>query len=150
LKSKAYLLIEEVVVANGYELIEAEFFRAKELWRVFVDHHDSARGKDLITVEDCAVVSNAVADALTDAMQPYEHLEVSSPGMDRALTKPDHFDRFAGEIVKLTLDPALAGERKIVGELKGFSGEAVDIVVDGKQLSVPYATVTRARVVPQF
>ncbi len=144
------MLIEEVVAANGYELIEAEFFRSKELWRVFIDRHASARGNDLITVEDCAVVSNAVADALTGAEHPYEHLEVSSPGIDRALTKPDHFDRFAGEVVRLTIDPALAGERKIVGELKGFTGDAVDIVVDGKQLSVPYATVTRARVVPKF
>jgi ribosome maturation factor RimP len=150
LKSKAHLLIEEVVAANGYELIEAEFFRAKELWRVFVDRHESGRGNDLITVEDCAVISNLVSDALTEAAQPYEHLEVSSPGMDRALTKSDHFNRFAGETIKLTVEPAFEGERKVIGELKGFSGAAVHLVIDGKQVSVPYATITRARVVPQF
>jgi ribosome maturation factor RimP len=150
LKSKSETLIEEIVAANGYELIEAEFFRAKELWRIFIDREQSARGVDLITVEDCAIVSNLVSDALTAAALPYEYLEVSSPGLDRALTKPEHFARFAGEIVKLTVDPTFGGERKLEGQLIGFSDSAVDISVDGKQVSVPYATVTRARVVPQF
>lgn len=143
-------MIEEVVAAKGYELIEAEFFRAKELWRVFIDREESVRGKDLITIDDCAVISNAVSDALTAAALPYEHLEVSSPGLDRALTKPNHFLRFAGEIVKVTVDPPFYGERKLEGTLMGFSAGSVVVSVQGTQISIPYASVTRARVVPQF
>jgi ribosome maturation factor RimP len=143
-------LIASVLAANGYELIEAEYVRARELWRVFIDRTDSKRGVDLITVEDCATASNLLSDALTEKNIPYEHLEVSSPGMDRALTKPEHFNRFAGEIVKLTVEPPIDGERKIVGELIGFEQEKIKLNVEGSEVLIPYSVVTRARVVPQF
>jgi ribosome maturation factor RimP len=150
LTTQAHTLIESVLTANGYELIEAEFVRAREIWRVFIDRPESKRGVDLITVEDCAAASNLLADALTDGGMPYEHLEVSSPGMDRALTKPDHFNRFAGEVVKLTVEPPIDGERKLVGELVGFVENSVRLNIDGSARLIPYSVVTRARVVPQF
>jgi ribosome maturation factor RimP len=150
LSIQAQTLIASVIAANGYELIEAEHVLARDLWRIFIDRPESKRGVDLITVEDCVTVSNLLSDALTENAVPYEHLEVSSPGMDRALTKAEHFTRFSGEIVKLTVSPPLDGERKIVGELIGFEQEKVKLNVNGLERLIPYSAVTRARVVPQF
>lgn len=148
--TNTHTLISDVLTANGYELIEAEYAPVRQLWRVFIDRPESRRGVDLITVDDCSDASNIVQDALIDAAIPYEHLEVSSPGMDRALTKPVHFARFAGEIVKLTIEPPLNGMRKLVGKLAGFENEEVVLDIDGVESRVPYAHVARARVQPQY
>ena len=143
-------MISDVLAANGYELIEAEYFAARELWRVFIDRPESRKGVDLIDLNDCSAMSGKIEDALIVAEIPYEHLEVSSPGMDRALTKPDHFDRFAGETVRLTIEPAFQGLRKLVGVLVGLDGDQIAMYVDGAVNKIPYAQVARARVVPQY
>ena len=143
-------LISDVLTANGYELIEAEYFAARELWRVFIDRPESRKGIDLIDLNDCSAMSGKIEDALIAAAIPYEHLEVSSPGIDRALTKPDHFERFAGETVKLTIEPAFEGLRKLTGVLVGLNGDQIAIDVDGGVNNIPYAHVARARVVPLY
>ena len=143
-------LISDVLTANGYELIEAEYVPARQLWRIYIDRPESRRGVDLIGLEDCAAASNIVEDALIAADIAYEHLEVSSPGTDRALTRPDHFLRFAGENVRLTLQPPVNGERKMIGDLVGFEQDQVVLSVDGVVNKVPYANVARARVLPQY
>ena len=143
-------MISDVLTANGYELIEAEYFAARELWRVFIDRPESRKGVDLIDLNDCSAMSGKIEDALIVAEIPYEHLEVSSPGMDRALTQPDHFERFAGETVKLTIEPAFEGLRKLTGVLVGLDGDQIAMYVDGAVNKIPYAHVARARVVPQY
>lgn len=143
-------LISDVLTASGYELIEAEYVAGRQLWRIFIDKPESQRGVDLIGLEDCAAASNLIEDALIAAEVPYEHLEVSSPGIDRALTKPAHFVRFAGESARLTLQPPVNGERKMVGVLVGFEQDHVLVNVDGIVNKVPYANVARARVLPQY
>ena len=148
--TNTHTLISDVLTANGYELIEAEYAPVRQLWRVFIDRPESRKGVDLITVEDCSCASNFVQDALIASDIAYEHLEVSSPGMDRALTKPAHFERFAGENVKLTIEPPLNGLRKLVGKLVGFENEAVVLDIDGVESRVPYAHIARARVQPQY
>lgn len=148
--SKAHTLIEATLSNHGYELIEAEFVRAKGLWRVFIDRPNSRSGVDLITVDDCSAMTHVLLDAFEADGIDYEFLEVSSPGVDRALTKPDHFERFAGETVKLTLEPPVDELRKISGELIGLDEKFVRLSIDGLEKLVPYANVSRARVVPKF
>ena len=143
-------LISEVLTAEGYELVEAEHIAAREQWRVFIDRPESRKGVDLIGLDDCSAMSSKIEDAFIAAAVSYEQLEVSSPGMDRALTKPDHFDRFAGESVKLTIEPAFEGLRKLAGVLVGLDGDQVTIEVDGIVNKIPYAHVARARVVPKY
>lgn len=148
--TQAQSLIAEVLSTNGYELIEAEYVAARELYRVFIDRPDSRRGVDRIAVEDCAKVSDLLQDALMAANVSYEHLEVSSPGIDRALTCPGHFERFAGETIKLTIAPPYDGLRKLAGVLSGFEHDHVVVAVDGVTHRIPYENVARARVVPQY
>lgn len=148
--AKVQTLIEATLSQRGYELIEAEFVRARDLWRVFIDRPDSRRGIDRITVDDCTAMTHALLDAFEAEGVAYEYLEVSSPGVDRALTKPDHYLRFTGETVKLTLEPPVNELRKLVGELLGIEADQVRLSVDGMEHRVPYVNVSRARVVPQF
>jgi len=148
--TNTHTLISDVLTANGYELIEAEYAPGRQLWRVFIDRPESRRGVDLITVEDCSKASDFVQDALIELNVAYEHLEVSSPGMDRALTKATHFARFAGENVKLTIEPPLNGLRKLTGKLVGFENEEVVLDIEGVENRIPYAHVARARVQPQY
>ena len=148
--TQTHTLINDVLTAHGYELIEAEYAPTRQLWRVFIDRPESRRGLDLITVDDCGKASDFVQDALIDSNIAYEHLEVSSPGMDRALTKETHFARFAGENVKLTVEPPLNGLRKVVGRLIGFENDEVVLDIEGAETRVPYANVARARVQPQY
>jgi ribosome maturation factor RimP len=148
--TKVNALIEATLAEHGYELIEAEFLRARGLWRVFIDRPDSRRGVDRITVDDCSSMTETLLDVFESEGVEYEYLEVSSPGMDRALTKPHHFERFAGETVKLTIEPAVNELRKLSGELIGIESNEVRVNVDGAEHRVPYANVSRARVVPQF
>lgn len=95
-------------------------------------------------------MTERLLDAFEANSVEYEYLEVSSPGVDRALTKPSHFLRFAGEVVKLTIEPAHEGLRKLQGVLIGIRGIDVEIEVEGCSQFVPLANVSRARVVPQF
>jgi ribosome maturation factor RimP len=148
--AKVHALIESTLVEQGYELIEAEFVRARGLWRVFIDRNESKRGVDLITVDDCSAMTEKLLDVFEAENVEYEYLEVSSPGIDRALTKPEHYVRFAGETVKLTIEPAFNDLRKLQGELMGVENAAIRVVADGVEHLVPLANVSRARVVPQF
>lgn len=148
--TKVYALIDTELLRNGYELIEAEFVRARGLWRVFIDRPDSGRGVDRINVDDCSAMTEVLLDAFERENIEYEYLEVSSPGIDRALTKPSHFQRFAGETVKLTLEPAVEKLRRLNGELLGFDSNHVRLQVDGVEKKIPYVNVARARVVPKF
>jgi ribosome maturation factor RimP len=151
--SQADKVIESTVTGLGYELIETEFVKARGLWRVFIDRAESTTGVDLIGVEDCAAVSERLLDALEEAGVDYEHLEVSSPGVDRALTKPDHYRRFAGQSVRLTFDEPFEGERRLTGHLVGIEGDHIRIRTEsdgGRERKVPIAVISRARIVPTF
>ncbi len=143
-------LIENLILQHGYELIEAEFVRARNLWRVFIDRPESKSGVDLISVDDCSRVTELLLDEFEAKNVAYDYLEVSSPGIDRALTKLNHFARFAGEQVKLTLEPAYQGERKLNGELLGATAQEVRIRNEDGEHVIPYANVARARVVAQI
>ena len=70
-----HTLISDVLTANGYELIEAEYTPTRQLWRVFIDRPESRRGVDLITVDDCGKASDFVQDALIESSIAYEHLD---------------------------------------------------------------------------
>ena len=99
---KHYLedLIEPIVTKQGYELVRIlTIGQANLTLQVMIDKLD---GTD-ITVDDCAKVSRALSDML-DEKDPIENrysLEVSSPGLDRPLTKPAHFERYIGYEIKL-------------------------------------------------
>jgi len=141
-------LLDPVVTRLGYELWELEYVTRAGggLLRLYIDSPDG------ISVDDCERVSRAVSEEL-DATDPIPNeytLEVSSPGLDRVLRKPEHFTRFAGEHVKLEMTEAINGRKRFSGRLTDVSGGEIALEVDGATLRLPIAGIHKARVAPQI
>ena len=139
-------LLEPTVERLGYELVDLEvrLGSGNGLVRVFIDKPE---GVDL---DDCEKVSLAVS-ALLDVEDPVPgnyNLEVSSPGLDRKLTKPAHFQRFAGETVKVQMRFPIEGRRRFRGTLVSSDDENIVVEVDGESHSLPLKTIDTARLVP--
>src|SRR5688572_23472642 len=126
----------------GYELVDVESSRSG-LLRVFID---SPAG---ITVEDCARVSNHLTRALAVESIDYERLEVSSPGLDRPLKRPEDYGRFTGRKVSIRLQLPREGRRRFEGAIAGVEGDGVLLDVEGKQMRFAFAEIDRARLVPE-
>ncbi|MDW3205401.1 MAG: ribosome maturation factor RimP [Alphaproteobacteria bacterium] len=102
-----------------------------------------------ITVDDCADISRAVS-AILDVEDPIERaysLEVSSPGIDRPLTRPRDFERFAGFEVKIELEQLMDGRRRFRGILGGIDGNAVSIETDTAEFQIPFEAIRDAKLV---
>jgi ribosome maturation factor RimP len=148
-------LIEKTVVGMGYELVEFEQ-AARGLVRVYIDfaHQDEDTGN--ITVEDCEKVTHQLLHVLTVENAVYERLEVSSPGLDRPLTKFADYVRFAGQeaLVKLRLPmPGAAHRKSFQGVLHEPDGDKLKLEFEGNDgpavLEFTLADVDKARLVPK-
>ena len=101
-------LIETTVGGLGYELVDVE--RAgRGLLRVFIDKPEG------IAVEDCQLVSNQLTRLFTVENVDYDRLEISSPGLDRALKKEADFVRFAGQKAQIKLRMPIAARKNFIG-----------------------------------
>ena len=139
-------LIEPTIEQLGYELsdLELKLGGRDGIVRVFIDKPD---GVDL---SDCEIVSRQLS-ALLDVEDPlsgHYRLEVSSPGLDRKLTKPAHFQRFTGEAVRVKLRFPVSGRRNFRGTLRAADDEKIEIEVDGEPHSLQIATIESARLIP--
>ena len=141
-------LLEPTIEALGYELSDLEliFAGGSGVLRLFIDRPEGIR------VEDCEAVSRQISGLLDveDPIQGDYDLEVSSPGMDRKLVKPAHFDRFAGQPVKGKFRAMIDGRRRFAGVLIGRDGDKARLQVDGTELTVPIDDIELIRLVPEF
>ena len=143
LRERLIALIEPVLVRLGYELVELEYAagRSQAVVRLFID---TPAG---ITVDDCERVSRDVA-ALLDVDDPIPTaytLEVSSPGFDRVLRIPAHFERFVGERVFVELKAPRAGRKRFTGLLQGVTATGIELEVDKQKVEVPFEEIGKAR-----
>ena len=139
-------LLEPTVERLGYELTDLEVRLSGRggLLRLTIDKPDG------IDLTDCEAVSQAVS-ALLDVEDPIAtdyNLEVSSPGLDRKLTKVEHFQRFEGETLKVTMRFPIEGRRRFRGKLLSSDEENIVVEVDGVAHSLPLASLDTARLVP--
>jgi ribosome maturation factor RimP len=138
--------LEPAVERLGYELVDLEVRLGGKggLVRLYIDKPDG------IDLDDCEKVSLAVS-AVLDVEDPVPgnyNLEVSSPGLDRKLTKVEHFQRFEGETVKVQLRFPIEGRRRFRGTLLSSDDENIVVEVDGESFSLPLKTIDTARLVP--
>ena len=142
-------LIELPLLKRNIEVVDLEWRRERRGWtlRVFIDKPTG------ITVEDCAKVSSLVGKLLDeeDFIHHSYTLEVSSPGIDRPLTKKEHFERFAGERAKITLKTPIEGRKNFTGILLGVQGDdLVMIEVEGKVWKFSLEDIKKARLQPEI
>lgn len=105
--------------------------------RLFIDHPGG------VSLELCERVSGH----LNDYRDRYS-LEVSSPGHDRPLTKPQHFTRFLGRRARVRLRDASAGHRQLTGELVGATEREVTLAAGDGVVTIPYDQIARSNLVP--
>ena len=113
-------LIEPTISGLGYELVDVER-AANGLLRVTVDTRSPSGG---IGLGDCERISRQLTHLMAVEQIDYDRLEVSSPGLDRPLMRPQDFVRFAGSPVRVQLKEPLQGRRRFQGKLLGLDGEA--------------------------
>ncbi len=135
-------LIEPALEGMGYELLRLDYVTGKHgHLNLFID---SEHG---IGIEDCETVSRAVS-GLLDMHDPIAHaytLEVSSPGIERPLSKKEHFRKYIGEKVKLRTNTAINGNRKFSGQIINVAEENLEILQgNGEKTFIPFSLIERA------
>jgi len=107
--------------------------------RVYIDHPEG------VSIKHCERVTTQLRDLLEDYA-----LEVSSPGLDRPLTKPEHFERFVGREVRVKTTEPISGQRNFTGRLTAAGPEAISIESGEGPTEIPLDRVRRSNLVPQL
>ena len=148
LEKKLNDMFEPVIESMAYELVGVELTGSGNgtILRIYID---AEKG---ITVDDCQAVSYQVSGILEveDPLQSHYTLEVSSPGLDRPLVKPEHFEQFTGEVVKIRSTEAVLGRKNFKGILESFDGEYLYVAVDNEVYEIPFDIVEKANLVPML
>lgn len=169
MRDRLIAMIEPLLTQLGYELVELEYSASRNgTLRIFIDKPQGANpqsGASVATageaeadepraqgigISDCEKVSREVS-ALLDVEDPIPtayQLEVSSPGDDRVLRLPVHYERFAGSRVLVELNAPRAGRRRYTGILQQVEAAGVVLEVDGQQVAVPFNEIAKARLAP--
>ena len=140
-------LIETTVVGLGYELVDVEMSPRGRTIRVFIDLPGDDKGID---VEDCAKVSNQLSRVFEVENVDFDHLEISSPGLDRVVKKAADFERFAGQDIQIKVRIPQGGRRNFQGELLGYKDGKVGLRLEKDDVELEFNNIEKARLVPRF
>lgn len=129
---------------EGVEIVTVEIVGSKKAptIRVFIDAEGGISFDELARTQ-------AWIGTMMDELDPFSGaymLEVSSPGIDRPLRTPEHFNRFAGETVNIKTRGPIEGRSSFTGTLEGFADGAVRLSVDEQPVAIPYDVIKKARV----
>jgi len=140
-------LVEPVIESEGLELVELECLRMKTRWlvRIFIDREQGGA-----TLDDCTAISHQVGDLLNvhDLPPGPYTLEVSSPGLDRPLTRDKDFEKYRGSKVRIRTREAIDGSRNFLGTLAEVAEQdgrkTVTVDVDGKSVRINRDNIQKA------
>ena len=129
-------LVEPEATALGLDLVRVKMMASEAgdgTQALQIMAEDPATGQ--LIIDQCAALSRRVSDRIDELEEAGEvliegayHLEVSSPGIDRPLTRAKDFAQWAGHEAKIVLDKSAPGQRSLRGELRGIEGDTVRIV----------------------
>ena len=146
-------LLDPVAEAAGYEIVRLRLMGGGvRRLQVMAERPDPAGGPGHMEIEDCTVLARAISEVL-DAADPISgeyNLEVSSPGIDRPLTRLQDFEVYQGLEAKLELDrPVEGGRKRFRGMLAGVEGKDVLVDLEGEEDTavVPFAWIADAKLV---
>jgi ribosome maturation factor RimP len=139
-------IIEPSLEALGYRVVRiAALAQRGTTLQIMVERTDEVG----MTVDDCATVSRSVS-ALLDVADPIADtytLEVSSPGIDRPLVRPEDYDRYAGFEARIELGAPHEGRKRFRGRLLGRENGTVRLATESGEAQLPFADITRAKLV---
>ena len=134
-------LVEPILHDRGHELYDVEMTGATV--RVLVDRDGG------VALQDLEVLSREISSVLDEAdpLPDRFYLEVSSPGLERPLRRPDHFATAVGDQVKIKTHASVEGDRRVEGTLETADDEGITVVTDQGPRRLTYADIERARTV---
>jgi len=143
-------LLEPILASLGLSLWDIEVQKHGPSWllRLFIDREGTG-----VTLDDCETVSRDLGAALDveDLITHAYTLEVSSPGLDRKLSKPEHFVRFSGSTVKVKTYQLINGQKVFQGRLLGLAGEMVKVELEsGSVVEIPMGDIAKASLVVEL
>jgi ribosome maturation factor RimP len=141
-------LTEPVILSQGLELVDIEFFSEPRGWvlRFYIDKEGG------VTLEHCRRLSEQLGDVI-DIKEIIPHryiLEVSSPGLNRVLKKEKDFLRYRGEIIKVKVAEPIDGRKHFQGTLVGCKEGNIVVDIDAQQYLIPIALISKANISYQF
>ena len=145
LLSRVWALAEPLCEHEGVELVHVEY-QGESQGRILRLYIDRSPG---VTLEDCTNISRQLGDVLDvelDDIGPY-NLEVSSPGLDRPLSREKDFERFKGEVITLRTTHSFDGKKNFKGILSGMSLGIVKLMIEDKTVGIPYPEICKARLI---
>ena len=139
-------LVEPIISELGLSLWDVRYVKEGAVWylRIFIDKEQG------VTIEDCEKVTRAIDEPL-DKLDPIEEsytLEVSSPGVNRVLKKPEHFKRFVQERVKVVLKVPLDGRGSFTGVIASADDDAFVLDDGTNQFRFAYNNIKKANLDP--
>jgi ribosome maturation factor RimP len=140
-------IIEPSLDAMGYRLVR--LMQIGGLRRPTLQLMAERRDDEPMTVTDCAEISRAVS-ALLDVADPIAEaymLEVSSPGIDRPLVRPEDYDRFTGLEARIDLSSPIEGRKRFRGRVLGREANHVRLAAEGGEVRLPLDAISRAKLV---
>jgi ribosome maturation factor RimP len=151
-REKIRQLIEPVIESEGMEVVDIECLKMKFRWlvRIYIDKEGG------VTIADCSEISKQAGDILDvyDVLPGSYTLEVSSPGLDRPLTRDKDFIKYRGSAVRIKTGEKLDGTKNFHGILIDYLDEdgrkTLIVDVSGKNYHIPRDLVVKAHLVYEF
>lgn len=139
-------IIDPTLEGMGYELVRVQLQGSRrQTLQIMADRADGQN----MTVDDCADISRALS-AVLDVEDPIPGaytLEVSSPGIDRPLTRRKDFEVWAGFDAKVEAKGLVEGRKRFIGVLLGLEGDDVLLRCEGEELRIPFDMIGKAKLV---
>jgi ribosome maturation factor RimP len=142
--SRIWEVATQIADGEGMEVIDVELrpegSRRGRVLRLYLDKHGGPN------IDELGRVSRQLSELLDtqDIVEGSYTLEVSSPGINRPLKKPEHFQRFIGKRVRVRTGDMIDGRRSFLGILKAVTGEKISIEVEGKQYEIPFSMIEKS------
>ncbi|MCD6585268.1 MAG: ribosome maturation factor RimP [Desulfobacteraceae bacterium] len=141
----AWELAEPICNVEGMELIHVEYQQeiGGRVLRLYVDKPGG------VTLGDCSLISSQLGDILDLKLGTDDSytLEISSPGIDRPLSKLPDFEKFKGQLAKIKIARPINGQKKFKGILSGIIASSVQLKTEQDTVSIPYQDIIKARLV---
>lgn len=142
LRQEVRQVVEPILESQGLELVDLEYQRESQGWvlRIYLDREGG------VSLEDCAGISHEVGAVLEvkDLIPSSYILEVSSPGLTRPLKKPEDFNKFRNQMVKIKLYEPFDGRKNFKGTLLGLEGDRVRVEVEQQVYELPLQRIAKA------
>ena len=147
MKPDLELQIAGALEVEGIELLEIQGRKDEGdfILSIFIDTEEG------VNLDTCSRATRIIKELIdSESGIAYDHLEVSSPGIDRILKKDEHFRKFQGERIKIKTLKPWEGKKQFIGILLGANSEYINLEVEGTVLKIPRGKVSVVRLYPEF